>query len=145
MMAWEMGRHEMDERNEGAASGRENGLDMELLAASLRADQADLPAWVDVLGGKLAAALPGRVKLHRGGLLGNGPITGLAADLGAWRFLLRLEHSQTVAERAHIVRGIALKTEAVPLDAWIESLGAALADLAATSARERAAILSLLS
>ncbi len=121
-----------------------NGLDFELLAASLRADTADMPAWVAALGDKLAAALPGRVALRRSGMLGHGPVNGLAADLGAWRFVLHLEHGQPVAERTHLVRGIALKTEALPIDAWIDALSTALADLAATSARERQAILGLL-
>ncbi|MBF6590278.1 MAG: hypothetical protein IVW57_07065 [Ktedonobacterales bacterium] len=130
----------MDDMDEHA----EHGGTFELLAASLRADQSDMSTWMAALGMKLAGALPGRVTLRRGGVLGNGPIRGLVANLGTWRFALRMEHGQPVAERAHIVRGIALKTEALPLDAWIESLSAALAELAATSARERAAILTLL-
>jgi hypothetical protein len=121
-----------------------DGLDFELLAASLRADTADMPAWMSALAEKLAGALPGRVAVHHGGLLGRGPVTSLAADLGPWRFVLRLEHGQAIAERTHIVRGIALKSEALPLDGWIDALSAALADLAATSARERQAILGLL-
>jgi hypothetical protein len=121
-----------------------NGLDFELLAASLRADTVDMPAWVAALGTKLAGALPGRVALRRGGMLGHGPVSGLAADLGSWRFALHLEHGEPIAERTHVVRGIALKTEALPLDAWIQGLSAALAELAATSARERNAILQLL-
>jgi hypothetical protein len=120
------------------------GLDFELLAASLRADSADMPAWVAALGMKLAGALPGRVALHHAGLLGHGPVNGLTADLGTWRFGLRLEHGQPAAERTHIVRGIALKTETQPLDAWIEALSTELAALAASSARERQAILGLL-
>jgi hypothetical protein len=118
--------------------------DFELLAASLRADATDLGVLARVLGAKLADALPGRVALHHGGLFGGGPVDGFIADLGAWRFALRMEHGQPVAERVHLVRGIALKTEALPLDAWIEELSRALAELAAGSARERAAVLRLL-
>jgi hypothetical protein len=121
-----------------------NGVSFELLAASLRADTADMPAWVAALGTKLSGALPGRVVLHHSGFLGHGPADGLAVDMGAWRFALRLEHGQPSAERTHVVRGIALKTEALPLDAWIDALSTALAELAATSARERQAILGLL-
>jgi len=121
-----------------------NGLNFELLAAALRADTADMPAWMAALAEKLAGALPGRVVVRRGGLLGHGPVTGMAADLGAWRFALHLEHGQPVAERTHVVRSIALKTETLPLDGWIDALSAALSDLAATSARDRQAILGLL-
>ncbi len=138
-----MGDDELVVRESMNASG--SGMDFELLAASLRADSADARTWMDVLGKKLAAALPTRVRLHHGGLLGNGPVNALAADLGAWRLSLRLEHDQPVAERTHVVRGIALKTEVLPLDAWIDALTQALAELAATSAREREAVLRLLS
>jgi hypothetical protein len=121
-----------------------SGMDLELLAAGLRADAADAPAWVAALGEKLAAALPTRVALHRGGMLHHGPIDGLAVELGAWRFALRLEYGRPVAARTHVVRGIALKTETLSLDAWIDALTEALAMLAATSDSERAAILRLL-
>ena len=117
---------------------------MDLLAAALRADMHDLHLWLGALATKLAGALPDHVTIQRGGFLGNGPIVGLTADLGQFRFILRQEHHQLVAERTHVVRGIALKTEPVPLDAWIDDLTATLTVLAATSARERAAIDRLL-
>ena len=119
--------------------------DFDLLAASLRADSADMQAWVAALGMKLAGALPNRVALRHGGMFGNGPVEGISADFGDWRFLLRLQHGQPVAERTHVVRGIALKTESIALDAWIDALSRALAELAATSARERTAIMRLVS
>lgn len=127
-------------------SEREPGqLDFDLLAASLRADTADMGTLVAVLGAKLAAALPARVRLRHGGLFGGGPVTGFTVDLGSWRFGLRQERGQPAAERTHVVREIALKTEALPLDAWLDALVGALAELAQTSARERSAIQSLLS
>ena len=70
---------------------------------------------------------------------------GLAADLGPWRFSLRLDRGQPAAERTHVVRGIALKTEPLPLDTWLDALTRSLAEVAATSERERSAILQLLS
>lgn len=124
---------------EGSAS------DFDLLAASLRAEVADLRTLVPVLGAKLAEALPSRVSLHRGGFFGNGPLESFAVEFGAWRYGLRLEHSQPRAERTHVVGGIALKTESLPLDEWIDLLSASLAELAASSAHERAALLRLLS
>jgi hypothetical protein len=118
--------------------------DFDLLAAGLRADMADITIWVATLSTKLAQALPGRTRLRRGGMFGQGRVEGVEADLAEWRFALRLERGQPIAERTHIVRGIALKTEQLDLDAWLDDLSAALAELAATSARERAAILRLL-
>jgi hypothetical protein len=119
--------------------------DFDLLAASLRAEVADLLTLVPVLGTKLAEALPSRVTVHRGGFFGNGPLDRFAVDLGAWRFGLRMEHGQPAAERVHIVRGIALKTESIARGEWIDALSASLAELAAASAQDRTALLRLLS
>ncbi len=121
------------------------GLDFEMLAASLRADSGDLDAWVAALGTKLQGALPTRVRLRRGGIFGNGRVSGISVDLGPWRFELALDHGQLLAGRMHVVRGIALKSEPMPVDAWIDALSSELTALAASSARERAAILNLLS
>lgn len=116
----------------------------DLLAASLRAGAADMATFVPVLAEKLAAALPTRVAIQRAGVLRHGPAQGLVAELEPWRFSMRMERGRPVAERTHTVRGIALKTETLPLDAWILALTAALADLAGTDERERAAIMRLL-
>jgi hypothetical protein len=132
---------QLSERNGEAVVG---GLDFELLAASLRADTSDMRIWIEVLATKLERALPGRVQVHRGGLFGKRAVQQLEIELGAWRLSLRVEHQYPVAERIHIVRGIALKTEQLPVDAWIICLSQALSELAATSAREQAAIQSLL-
>lgn len=118
--------------------------EFDLLAASLRADMADLPAWVGALSVKLTAALPGQVIAHRSGLFGNGPVDMISVDLDSWRYQLRLDHGHMHGERAHLVRGIVLKSEPLSLDAWIDALSLALAERAATSARERAAIRRLL-
>jgi len=120
------------------------GLDFELLAASLRDDTSDMQMWFTMLAGKLEGALPQRVRLHRGGVFSNGAVKSIEVELGAWRLALRLEHGYPLAERTHVVRGIALKTEQLTLDSWITSLCQGLSDLAATSAREHAAIESLL-
>ena len=116
----------------------------DLLAASLRAGAADMSTFVPALAEKLLAALPGRVAVQRAGMLQHGPTYGVVAELGPWRFALQMEHGRPVAERTHNVRGIALKTETLSLDAWIDALTAALADLAATDERERAAVMRLL-
>lgn len=128
-----------------ANGGAGESISFELLAAALRADTADLGAWVAALGAKLAGALPDRVQVRHSGIFGNGPVTGMVADLGEWRFALHVQHGRPMAERAHIVRGIALKTEQVSLDAWIDALSQSLSEIAATSARERAALQRLLS
>jgi hypothetical protein len=132
---------------EGADSGdggRIGGLDFELLAASLRAATSDIRSWITILGDKLSRALPAQVQVHRAGLLKNGAINRIEIDMGAWRLLLRLENGYPVAERTHIVRGIALKTERLSVDDWITCLCTALAERAATSTQDYAALQSLL-
>jgi len=48
------------------------------------------------------------------------------------------------AARTHLVRGIALKSEPIGLDEWIEALAAELTLLADRSAQDRAALQRLL-
>ncbi len=43
------------------------GMDFELLAASLRADAGDAGAFLEALAAKLGGALPHRVRVERGG------------------------------------------------------------------------------
>ncbi len=100
--------------------------------------------WITMLGRKLEGALPQRGRLYRSGVFSSGAVKSIEVELGAWRLALRLEHGYPLAERTHVVRGIALKTEQLTLDSWIASLCQGLFDLAATSAREHAAIESLL-
>lgn len=124
--------------------GAPSDMSFDLLAASLRAGAADMATFVPVLAEKLLAALPGRVAVQRAGMLHHGPAQSLVADLNPWRFSIRMEHGRPVAERAHTIRGITLKSEALSLDAWIDALTTALTELAATDERERAAVMRLL-
>jgi hypothetical protein len=124
--------------------GRIGALDFELLAASLRASSSDIRSWITILGDKLARALPAQVQVHRAGFRKNGAVNRIEVDMGAWRLLLRLENGYPVAERTHVVRGIALKTEQLSLDDWITCLCTALSERAAASAQDYAALQSLL-
>ena len=116
----------------------------DLLAASLRANASDMSTFVPVLAEKLLAALPNRVTVQRAGVLRHGPAQGVVVELEPWRFAVRFEHGRPIAERTHTVRGIALKSEPLALDTWIDALTTALAELAATDQRERAAVMRLL-
>lgn len=103
--------------------------DFDLLAASLRADARDLSTFMEVLAAKLDAALPGSVEVHRAGGLfrKDHPVQELVLNLGEWRLRLAAKRGGVPeAERTHLVRGVALKTEIVELDAWVTSLAEAL-------------------
>ncbi len=116
----------------------------EMLAASLRANSGDIHSWLPVLSRKLAAAFPSRSQIFRGGFLGGGPVIGVMIDLDTWQFSIREEHGRMNAERSQIVRGVALKTERLSIDMWIEKLSLRLSEMAAENEREANAIRALL-
>lgn len=96
-----------------------------MIAAVLRADAQDARTFLQVLAGKLEAALPGAVEVRRGGGLfaHDHPVVELTVTLGDWRFRLAAGRDGVPsAERAHTVRGIALKSEALALDGWVAAL-----------------------
>ena len=123
------------------------GMGIEMLAASLRADAGDTLAFMEALAAKLGGALPHRVRVERGGGLFSRahPVRLIAVNLGEWEYLVTAESSgMLAAARTHAVRGIALKSEPVALDQWIEELSAGLADLARASLQDRMALQRLL-
>lgn len=116
----------------------------ELLAASLRADVADLGAFVEALAVKLAAAFPGDTRVERKGFRGNGRVETIEVGLGDERYRLESTGRGITTSRARAVRGIVLKNEELGLDEWIESLARDLADTADRSERGRRALEQLL-
>jgi hypothetical protein len=125
-------------------SGAEN---LDLIAASLRASSQDLESYGRVLAEKLEAALPGRVQVARRRkslLSGERVVTGLTCELGDERFALSLSGAVAEASRQRLVRGIALKTERLELDDWVDALAARLGEQARTSNESRLAVERLL-
>lgn len=119
----------------------------ELLAASLRADAGDALAFMEALATKLGGALPHRVRVERGGGIfsHSHPVRQISVNLGDWQYLVNAgEDGALAAARTHAVRGIALKSEPVPLEQWIEDLSAELAALAQASLQDRMALQRLL-
>lgn len=124
-----------------------DAMGFELLAASLRADAGDTGAFLEALATKLGGALPQRVRVERGGGLFSHqhPVRRLAANLGEWEYVIEAGAGGDLnAARTHAVRGIALKSEPLGLDDWIENLATELAMLAQRSAQDRAALQRLL-
>lgn len=121
--------------------------DLDLVAASLRADMGDVGRFLETLAVKLEEALPGAVRVERGRgrMMGPKLVQKIVVDTGGERLELargRGEHLQ--AQRARVSGGITLKTEPVELDSWIENLTQALAIEAAHSERTRLALERLL-
>jgi hypothetical protein len=123
------------------------GMEFELLAAALRADTTDANTFIDALAAKLSGALPHRVRVERGGGLfsHSHPVRRLFVNLGDWEYVMTAEPGGTpAAARTHAVRGIALKSEPLGIDEWIDAISAELAALAQRSAQDRAALQRLL-
>jgi hypothetical protein len=121
-------------------------LDIDLLAASLRADSSDVGTFVEALAVKLEAAVPGavRVERRREGLFGAKAVRRIALDAGDQRLELRTVGAGIETRCSRVSGGIVLKSEAVDTDAWLATLGAALAIEAQRSQTTRRALERLL-
>ena len=123
-----------------------SNLDLDLLAASLRADSSDVGAFVESLATKLEAAVPGRVRVQRRrpGLLGGKRVQAIALDAGDRRLELRLEGGALESRCSRLSGGIVLKSEPLDTDAWLSALGDALGEEARRSEATRLALERLL-
>jgi hypothetical protein len=119
----------------------------DLLAASLRADSVDLKAFVEALAAKLGDSFPQRVHIERkGGFLGGkSRVQRVAVTLGDSEYELRNNEGQVTCQRRNVVRGIALKTEQLSLEQWIDALAGGLVDEAGKTESDRVALERMLS
>jgi hypothetical protein len=124
----------------------EPALDLDLLAASLRADSGDMGAYVESLAARLEDALPGRVRVYRwrGRMFGPKRVRKIVLDLGERRLELKYEAGGLEGSWARLSGGIVLKNEALDTDAWLAMLGEALAAEAQRSETTRKALERLL-
>jgi|SRR5450755_1778980 hypothetical protein len=121
-------------------------LDLDLIAASLRADSSDLSAFVESLADKLEQVMPGRVRIdrRRTGLTGPKRVRRIALDAGNERLELEVDKGVIATRRARLSGGIVLKNEALETEEWLAALGGALAAEAERSATTRQALERLL-
>ena len=122
-------------------------FDIDLLAASLRADSADVGAFVEQLAAKLEEALPGRTHVYRwrARLFAPKVVRRIRVDTAEER--LDLKHGQgnaIEATRSRLSGGIVLKSESIDIEAWTRAVGEALAAEAQRSEQTRQALERLL-
>src|SRR5262249_56623061 len=112
------------------AEGPSDALSFDLLAASIRADAADLHTFLEVLASKLESALPGRVTVRRraGLLTRRRPVESLAVSLGGRSYQLHRQGQAVAARVAHHARGIVLRIQEQPVEAAVAALWPALAE-----------------
>ena len=109
-------------------------MQVELYAASLRADYTDVNAFLEALAVKFEGALPTHTKVTRHTSLFSRerPIKEIAVTLGEFQYRIGKERQgPLLAQRSHFVRGIVLNSQQIPVEQWIEEIAEALAQLAA--------------
>jgi len=121
-------------------------LDLDLLAASLRADSSDLGAFAESLAVKLEEALPGRTRVERRrtGMFGPKAVSRIIVDAGGRRLELRAVDGSFETFCSRVSGGIVLKSEPLETRAWLTALGEALAAEARRSETTRQALERLL-
>lgn len=118
-------------------------MQVELFAASLRADSTDIKAFMEALAVKLQGSLPNQTTVARqSGLFAKEhPVKEIAVTLGDYQYrIAREKQGPIITQRAKVVRGIVLKTDQIPLEQWINELASSLAEEASNSAQAHAAL-----
>ncbi|MHB2021926.1 MAG: hypothetical protein ACYCO3_01145 [Mycobacteriales bacterium] len=125
----------------------EPSTDVELVAASLRADRTDTGVFVEVLAAKLEQALPDFTEVERSGGRFGRPrrVDAIRVNLGERSFRLVRSGSAIRTEVEHRVRGVRLSGNEVGAEEWLQALAEALTAAAATETRTREALARLLS
>ncbi len=120
----------------------ERSRDLDLIAASLRADTQDIGAFVESLADKLEHALPDRVRVFRSRphLLAPKRVRRIRVEAGGRRLELLAREAGVETSVAHVSGGIVLKTEEVEMDLWLAELARALAGEAERSEQAREAL-----
>ncbi|MGF1429614.1 hypothetical protein [Kitasatospora sp. LaBMicrA B282] len=120
---------------------------LDLLAAALRRDAADLEIYTQVLTGALAEALPAdAVAVERKRSMADrmagrpGRIERLEVSTADQRLILTVVKGHPAGEVCKVVRGVVLSRRPVPLDEWARELATAVAARARSDAQARAAL-----
>ncbi|MGZ6804205.1 MAG: hypothetical protein ACXVGH_02290 [Mycobacteriales bacterium] len=120
---------------------------VELVAAALRRDLSDLDLYAHFLQATLEESLPpGMLEVTRDPSLSDrlrgrpGPVASLAVTVEDRRYVLHPHRGAPRAEVVHVVRGLELDHDDLPLDAWITRLAEALSRHAESNARAAEAL-----
>lgn len=120
--------------------------EIDLFAASLRADTSDLNAFVEGLATKLEDALPGIVivERRRSGFRGPKYVRRISVDGADLRLELDTSAGSIQTFGSRLSGGIVLKREQLSIDDWIGALSGVVAAQAERSAVTRQALERLL-
>ena len=120
----------------------ERSLEVEVLAAMLRADQHESGDYLEHLATKLCGTLPDHTRVERkGGLFSKTkPVRRISVELLDLRYAIVREKHGPVATRRKVVRGVELASKELSVEEWTVELAQAIKRLAETSAAARSAL-----
>ncbi|MGH9081346.1 MAG: hypothetical protein ACRDYE_14965 [Acidimicrobiales bacterium] len=123
-------------------AGKDDSMDLELAAASLRADVSDVGVLMKVLVDTLADALGPRLEVKRSGsrLRKSDGVKSLRITLDDDLFEAEVEGGSIRCSIGHSSGGIRIRSEKVDLDGWLARLLASLEAEAANSLAVRQAL-----
>ncbi len=119
----------------------------DLAASSLRADASDSRALAEALAEKLSSALPDHTRVHRKAsrlLSREKRLECVEVQFGDDTFALSLAAGTAQTARVTTVRGIVIRRQELPLEAWLDELSTALDAEAERSEASRASLERLL-
>jgi hypothetical protein len=117
-----------------------------IAGALTREMQLDHEQFVQYLARALQAAFPNEAELkYEGGFLAKKRLAGVSVKLGDDVYALtKPARGALQSSRTHVVRGIALKTEAVPIEQWLSEVSLQIEEAVGRDARARSALASAL-
>lgn len=118
-------------------------LQVDILAAALRSDQAQSADLVEFLAKQFEAMLPEHTTVVRGGwfLSNEKPVKELTVRFDEFHYQLLQEKKGIVTPRElKVVRGVALRTNDIGMDQWIQRVADSLSKLAAGNSKARQAL-----
>jgi hypothetical protein len=123
----------------------DESFDLELAAASLRADGSDVRILVKVLADKLADALGGRLEIKRSGgrFRKSDEIRSIRINFDDDQFQAEVDGTSLQCTVGHTSGGIRIRTEKVDVDTWLARLLGILKAEAAHSQAVRLALESM--
>lgn len=111
-----------------SVTGMDDSMDLELAAASLRADSSDVRILVKVLADQLTDALGGRLEVRRSGgrFWKSDDISSIGITLGDDQFGAEVDRDVLRCSIGHSSGGIRIRSEKVTVDVWLARLLGAL-------------------
>ncbi len=122
--------------------GDDSSLDLNVAAATLRANSADVHILLKALCDELAPALDSRLKIERasGLIRRSNAITAVQIAMSNDLFEATLDGASVRCSIGHVSGGIRIRNEVVTMDSWLARLLGALKDEAAHSDAARQAL-----